>query len=190
MKRTIRLRESELRRMVAESVKRGLNETPLTYDIDNFSGKWTKNPSYDDYVDPEGYLDDPYHNPNSWEDEDWIDGDKNMENDYSWDHFDNKSVAPGLDSYYTVGKGAIPREIDNAIANRNREKDWTPSQLRNAKNNKDKWIQGKRSLDDIEDNWEDVANESVSRKIDRIVSESIRRNMETIYQLTPSNHLV
>lgn len=158
MRRTIRLTESELKRMITESVRRVLNETRLDYDVDNFSGKWTKNPSMDDYVDDEGYLDDPNHAPNSWDDEDWIDGDKDMENDYSWEHFDNKSVAPGLDDYYTVGKGAIPRETDDAIRFRNKEKDWTPRQLKRGERIKNNWIKGKYDLDDVDDEWNEPIN--------------------------------
>lgn len=153
MRRTIRLRESELRRMISECVKRVLNETPLDYDVDNFSGRWTKNVSMDDYVDDEGYLDDPNNAPNSWDDEDWIDGDKDMENEYSWERFDNKVVAPGLDSYYTVGKRAIPRETDDAITYRNKEKYWTPRQLKQGERIKNNWIKGNFDLDDVSDYW-------------------------------------
>ena len=178
MKQTIKLRESELKRMISESVKRVMNETPLNYDEDNFSGRWTKNPSMDDYVDDEGYLDDPNYVPNSWDDEDWIEGDKDMENEYSWEQFDNKPIAHGLNDYYTVGKGAIPREIDNAITRRKMEKDWTPRQLRNGRINKNKWIKGERDLDSMQERWEDVVKESVRR----VLRESFEDDYNTARQ--------
>lgn len=57
-KKLIRLTESDIHKIIKESVKRILNETRLDYDVDNFSGKWNK-PDYDSYIDPEGYLDNP-----------------------------------------------------------------------------------------------------------------------------------
>ena len=178
MKQTFRLNESELKRVIAESVKRILNETLLNYDEDNFSGRWAKNPPMDDYVDDGGYLDDPNHIPNGWDDEEWIDGDKDMENEYSWEHFDNKPIAHGLDDYYTVGKDAIPREINKAIIDRNMKKDWKRGQLRNGRINKNKWIKGEMGLDTMEDNWQKTINETVRR----VLRESFEDDYNTARQ--------
>ena len=142
--------ESLIRSVVRESVNRILNETPLDYDEDNFSGRYTKNPNYDDYVDDEGYLDDPNHAPNSWEDDEWIDGDKDMENDYSWERFDNKPIAKGLDDYYSVGKGAVSREIDNAIKARNRKTNFSDNEIERGKRQMKRWVNGKKNLEDFD----------------------------------------
>ena len=48
MKKRIRLTESDLHRIVKESVQRILSETPLDYDVDNFSGKWDKDEAQED----------------------------------------------------------------------------------------------------------------------------------------------
>lgn len=148
-KKLIRLTESDIHKIIKESVKRILNETRLDYDVDNFSGKWNK-PDYDSYIDPEGYLDNP--NKKAQIERDL----KNIENDYSWDYFDNKSVAPGISNYYTVAKYAIPREVNQAILKRNKEKDWSNRELNNRQRMMKKWIEGKRNTEQIGDSWEDV----------------------------------
>lgn len=159
-KKLIRLTESDLHRIVKESVKRILNETRLDYDVDNFSGKWNKQ-NDDNYIDPEGYLDNPHDKDeiemNLFDDnEDYFTNAKKIENDYSWDNFDKKSVAPGISDYYTVAKGAIPREVNQAILRRNKENDWSNSELNNRQRMMKKWIEGKRDTEQIGDAWEDV----------------------------------
>ena len=130
MRRTIRLRESELRHIISESVRKILNETYLNDDEDDFNGRW--NGSKDDYIN----LDDPDNVPDF--------SDKNMENEYSWNLFDRKPVAPGLDNHYMVGKSEIPREIDYAISDRNAEKgEWRRRQLNRAKRRKNNWLNSK-----------------------------------------------
>ena len=57
----IRLSSSDFNRFITESVKRvikEMNETTLDYDIDNFSGRWSRGPRYDILVDGEVYYSD------------------------------------------------------------------------------------------------------------------------------------
>jgi hypothetical protein len=144
------------------NVTEGINETPLDYDIDNFSGRWTKSePSDEEWALADSaangdYLDDPFHAPNSWDDDEWVDGDKDMENDYSWDRFENKPMAPGLDNSYLAGKRSIPRDIDSAIAQRNRKNNWSDGELRHGRRMMDKWVNGQRDNEDLEDGWDDI----------------------------------
>ena len=150
-----------------------LNETPLNYDIDNFSGWWTKPKNWnipnrdlisgEEYIDDEGYLDDPYKSneiEDALKDDEWEWGKdmdlKGAENEYSWDRFDGKPIAQGLDPYYKVGKGAVDREVDDAISRRNRQNDWSDRELRNGDRMMDKWVNGKRDADDIGDAWDDI----------------------------------
>lgn len=162
MKKEIKLTEGELKTLVKEAATKILSETPLNYDIDNFSGRWTKSePSDDELALADSaangdYLDDPFHAPNNWDDDEWIDGDKDMENDYSWDRFENKPMAPGLDNSYLAGKRSIPRDIDSAIAQRNRKNNWSDGELRHGRRMMDKWVNGQRDNEDLEDGWDDI----------------------------------
>ena len=165
----IKLSEAELKQVVKEAAMKILSETPLNYDIDNFSGRWTK-PSngYDltsgeEYIDDEGYLDDPYKHDeieNALADDEWEWGKdmdmKGAENEYSWDRFEHKPIAPGLDPYYSVGKRVVPREVDNAIAMRNKQGDWRDNELRHGRRMMDKWVNGQRDNEDLEDGWDDL----------------------------------
>lgn len=155
MKKIIRLTESDLHKIIKESVNKILKETRLDYDEDNFSGKYTKTKT-DDYINQDDYLDDPYDKPNSFDDEDWIDGDKNMENDYSWNLFNHKSIAPGVGGYYNVNKFGVQKDIDDAHIARNRKNNWTKKELNNGNRMMSKWVNGNRDLDDIDDAWNDV----------------------------------
>ena len=166
MKKQLKLTESELRQVVKEAAMKILSETPLNYDIDNFSGRHSKTePSDEEWALADSaangdYLDNPFNQPNSWDDDEWIDGDKDMENEYSWDRFDEKPIAQGIDDYYKVGKSAVPREVDDAISSRNRANDWSERELRNRDRMMDKWVNGKRDVDDIGDAWDDIHYES------------------------------
>lgn len=157
-----KLTEGELKQLVKEAAIKVLTETPLNYDIDNFSGRWTKSEPSDeelalaDSAANGDYLDDPFHAPNNWDDDEWIDGDKDMENDYSWDRFENKPMAPGLDNSYLAGKRSIPRDIDSAIAQRNRKNNWSDGELRHGRRMMDKWVNGQRDNEDLEDGWDDI----------------------------------
>ena len=167
--RQIKLSEAELKQVVKEAAMKILSETPLNYDVDNFSGRWTK-PSngYDltsgeEYIDDEGYLDDPYKHDeieNALADDEWEWGKdmdmKGAENEYSWDRFEHKPIAQGLDPYYSVGKRAVPREVDNAIDMRNRKNDWRDNELRHGRRMMDKWVNGQRDNEDLEDGWDDL----------------------------------
>ena len=162
MKRRVRLTEGDLHNIVKESVKRILKETPLNYDIDNFSGRWYKGePSEEEMELTDLYhngdqLGDPFHSPNSFDDDEWIDGDKDMENDYSWYLFNRKPIANGVSDFYKVGRGAVPREVNDAQSMRNNKKDWSEKELRNGKRMMNNWVKGKRNLDDIGDAWDDI----------------------------------
>ena len=186
MNKQMRLTEAELKQVVKEATMKILSETPLNYDVDNFSGRWTKPknwniPNYDlisgeEYIDDEGYLDDPYKNDeieDALKDDEWEWGKdmdlKGAENDYSWDRFDGKPIAQGLDPYYKVGKGAVGREVDDAIDMRNRQNDWSDKELRNGARMMDKWVSGKRNADDIGDAWDDIHYES--RKPMKVINE-------------------
>lgn len=49
-KSTIKLNEAQLKKIVAESVKKVLRETSLDYDEDNFSGRNYRPAHYDIYI--------------------------------------------------------------------------------------------------------------------------------------------
>lgn len=171
--RQIKLSEAELKQVVKEAAIQVLKETPLDYDIDNLSGRWTKPKNWnipnrdltsgEEYIDDEGYLDDPYKKneiEDALKDDEWEWGKdmdlKGAENYYSWDRFDGKPIAQGIDPYYKVGKGAVGREVDDAISRRNKENDWSDRELMNGDRMMDKWVSGKRDADDIEDAWDDL----------------------------------
>jgi len=173
----IRLTEAELKQLVKEAATKILSETPLNYDIDNFSGRWTKPKNWnipnrdltsgEEYIDDEGYLDDPYKSneiEDALKDDEWEWGKdmdlKGAENYYSWDRFDGKPIAQGLDPYYKVGKGAVGREVDDAISRRNRENDWSDRELRHGDRVMDKYVHGKYDGEDVGDAWDDLHYES------------------------------
>jgi hypothetical protein len=203
--RQIKLSEAELKQVVKEAAMKVLSETPLNYDIDNFSGRWTK-PSngYDltsgeEYIDDEGYLDDPYKHDeieNALADDEWEWGKdmdmKGAENEYSWDRFEHKPIAPGLDPYYSVGKRVVPREVDNAIAMRNRQGDWSDRELRHGARMMDKWVKGQRDNGGLEDAWDDLHFESkepmkvTEAELKNIVKEAAMRVLEKI-EIDPKN---
>ena len=101
-------------------------------------------------------MDDPYNEPCNLEDEDWIDNNKDMEKDYSWDLFNQKSVAPGVGGYYNVNKFGIQKDIDDAHAIRKHKKDWAKKELNNGNRMMSKWVKGERNLDDVDDAWDDI----------------------------------
>ena len=159
MEKKIRLTEAELKQVVKEAAMKILSETPLNYDIDNFSGRWNKN-TPDEELNPSDYLDNPYDAPNSFDDDEWVDGDKDMENEYSWNAFDRQAVAPGVDDHYNVMKTGVPSEIDKAISRRNKENDWSEMELKNRDRMMDKYVNGERDADDIGDAWDGIHYES------------------------------
>ena len=151
MGKQMRLTEAELKQVVKEAAMKILSETPLNYDIDNFSGRWTKSePSDEEWALADSaangdYLDNPFNPPNSWDDDEWIDGDKDMENDYSWDLYHRMN---------NVGKSPIDRQHDIMDAAQNRRDHaayWTDRDNERGKGLMDKWVNGKRDLDDLED---------------------------------------
>ena len=177
MSKQMRLTEAELKQVVKEAAIKILSETPLNYDVDNFSGRWTKPKNWnipnrdltsgDEYIDDEGYLDDPYKSneiEDALKDDEWEWGKdmdlKGAENWYSWDRFDGKPIAQGLDPYYKVGKGAVGREVDDAISRRNRENDWSDRELRHGGRVMDKYVHGKYDGEDVGDAWDDLHYES------------------------------
>lgn len=115
----------------------------------------------EEYIDAEGYLDDP-DAKNDIENAMYEDGyydsfpsDEAAENDYSWNLFDNKGIAPGAFGEYYVKKDGLDDEIDHIMQRAGKE-DWSPGELRNGRRNMDRWIKGRRSLEDIEDSWADL----------------------------------
>ena len=132
-------------------VTEGINETPLDYDIDNFSGRWTKSePSDEEWALADSrangdYLDDPFHAPNSWDDDEWVDGDKDMENDYSWGLYQRMN---------NVGKSPVDRQhdiMDAAQTRRDHAAYWTDKDNERGRKLMDKWINGKRDTDELGD---------------------------------------
>lgn len=153
MSKQMRLTEAELKQVVKEAAIKILSETPLNYDVDNFSGRWNKNmPDNDEDLalaisNASGdYLDDPFNPPNSWDDDEWVDGDKDMENDYSWDLHDWK---PDYSS-----------QIDREISRRNDKTNWTDRELRHGGRVMDKYVHGKYDGEDVGDAWDDLHYES------------------------------
>lgn len=151
MNRQIRLSESELKQVIKEAAMKILSETPLNYDVDNFSGRWNKSePSDEEWALADSaangdYLDNPLNPPNSWDDDEWVDGDKDMENDYSWDLYHRMN---------NVGKSPVDRQHDVMDAAQNRRDHaayWTDRDNERGKRLMSKWVDGKRDLDDLED---------------------------------------
>lgn len=146
-----KLTEGELKQLVKEAAIKVLTETPLNYDIDNFSGRWTKSEPSDEELalaDSRAngyYLDDPFHAPNSWDDDEWVDGDKDMENDYSWSLYHRMN---------NVGKSPVDRQHDIMNAAQNRRDHaayWTDRDNERGRNLMNKWINGKRDTDELGD---------------------------------------
>lgn len=156
-----RITESRLRGMIREAVRRALNETPLNYDIDNFSGRHYKD-SPEEFVDTDGYLDDPTCKSDieyeMFEDPyyDNFPSREAAENDYSWDLFNKRGVAPGAFGSYNVTRRGLDNEIDNIMTAHSREGQWSDKELRNGNKNMERWVQGRRTTDSVGDSWEDL----------------------------------
>ena len=165
----MRLTEEELKGIIKEAAIKVLTETPLDYDIDNFSGRWTKNMP-NDYIDgeSEGYFDDPNRKGDIESDlDDYAseEGDmrpmKDIENDYSWGLHDNQPIAQGVESdYYKTTRNGVPHEIDYALRMRNRDNSWTDRELRHGGRVMDKYVHGKYDGEDVGDAWDDLHYES------------------------------
>jgi len=149
--KNMKLTEAELKQVIKEATMKILSETPLNYDIDNFSGRWNKSEPSDeelalaDSAANGDYLDNPFNPPNSWDDDEWIDGDKDMENDYSWDLYHRMN---------NVGKSPVDRQHDIMDAAQNRRDHaayWTDRDNERGNRLMSKWVDGKRDLDDLED---------------------------------------
>lgn len=192
MKRTVRLNKSGLRNLIRESVKRVLMETELTYDVDNFSGRWNKTePNMDDFIDPEGYLDDPNDNPSSgsgWNEfVDDFDGDnKSAEEEYSWMLHDNQPVAPGVGGHYTVGKNGVENDVDDAITINNHRLYGNEAKIdRIANRARTRWINGRtpEDMDDWTDDMKYLHPEAFGEsKLHRIVKESVKKVLKEDYK--------
>ena len=165
----IKLTEEELKQLVKEASIKVLAETPLNYDIDNFSGKWNKNVP-DDYIDgeSEGYFDDPNRKGDiEYDLDDYAseEGDtrpmKDIENDYSWGLHDNQPIAQSPESEYAMStKAGVPFDVDKAISMRNRGNNWTDRELRHGGRVMDKYVHGKYDGEDVGDAWDDLHYES------------------------------
>ena len=162
----MKLTEAELKQVVKEAAMKILSETPLNYDVDNFSGRWTKSePSDEEWALADSaangdYLDDPFHAPNSFDDDGWVNGDKDMEKDISWGLHDHQPIAKGVDPYTSVSKQGIPREMDKIFDRRNRETNWTDKELNHGGRVMDKYVNGKYNGEDVGDDWSDLHYES------------------------------
>jgi len=165
----MRLTEAELKQVVKEAAMKILSETPLNYDIDNFSGRWNKNVP-DDYIDgeSEGYFDDPNRKSDiEYDLDDYAseEGDtrpmKDIENDYSWGLHDNQPIAQSPESEYAMStKAGVPFDVDKAISMRNRGNNWTDRELRHGGRVMDKYVHGKYDGEDVGDAWDDLHYES------------------------------
>lgn len=163
------LTEAELKQLVKEAATKILTETPLNYDIDNFSGRWNKNMP-DDYIDgeSEGYFDDPNRKSDiEYDLDDYAseEGDtrpmKDIENDYSWGLYDNQPIAQSPESEYAMStKAGVPFDVDKAISMRNRGNNWTDRELRHGGRVMDKYVHGKYDGEDVGDAWDDLHYES------------------------------
>ena len=163
------LTEAELKQIVKEAATKILTETPLNYDIDNFSGRWNKNIP-DDYIDgeSEGYFDDPNRKGDiEYDLDDYAseEGDtrpmKDIENDYSWGLYDNQPVAQSPESEYAMStKAGVPFDVNKAISMRNRGNNWTDRELRHGGRVMDKYVHGKYDGEDVGDAWDDLHYES------------------------------
>ena len=169
MSKQVRLTEAELKQIIKETATKILTETPLNYDIDNFSGRWSKNMP-DDYIDgeSEGYFDDPNKKGDiEYDLDDYAseEGDtrpmKDIENDYSWGLYDNQPIAQSPESEYAMStKAGVPFDVDKAISMRNRGNNWTDRELRHGGRVMDKYVHGKYDGEDVGDAWDDLHYES------------------------------
>ena len=171
MSKQVRLTEAELKQIIKETATKILTETPLNYDIDNFSGRWSKNMP-DDYIDgeSEGYFDDPNRKGDiEYDLDDYAseEGDtrpmKGIENDYSWGLYDNQPIAQSPESGYAMStstKAGVPFDVDKAISMRNRGNNWTDRELRHGGRVMDKYVHGKYDGEDVGDAWDDLHYES------------------------------
>lgn len=146
-KKRIRLTESDLHRIIKESVKQILKETRLDYDEDNFSGRYNIN-NNSDYIDDYGYIDNPNEKP-------YLGGDKKQENEYSWREFDTHGVIPtasGNGKFFRKGTDKyIKKDVNDSLYNRDLHKYWTERDIDRANRLKNRWINGKRSTESLED---------------------------------------
>ena len=132
MEGQIKLTEEELKQVIKEAATKILSEGPEDWALADSRANGD-------------YLDDPYHEPNSWDDDGWEDGNKDMENDYSWnlhDRINNVGMSP-VDHQHDV--------MDAAQARRDHAAYWTDRDNERGRGLMDKWINGERSLDDLED---------------------------------------
>jgi len=171
--RQIKLSEAELKQLVKEAAMKILSETPLNYDVDNFSGRWTKSDPSDeemalaDSAANGDYLDNPMDKDELEQamfDDTLENGDerpmKDIENDYSWNAFDRQAVAQGVDPFYKIMKTGVPSEVDKAIAMRNNQGNWSDRELRHANRVMNKYVHGKYDGEDVGDAWDDLHFES------------------------------
>lgn len=132
MEDQIKLTEEELKQVIKEAATKILSEGPEDWALADSRANGD-------------YLDDPYHEPNSWDDDGWEDGNKDMENDYSWNLHDRIN---------NIGKSPVDHQHDimnAAQARRDHASYWTDNDNERGNRLMNKWINGERSLDDLED---------------------------------------
>ena len=127
MKKLVRLTESDLHRIVKKSVKRELKEGFEDYDV--FMHNY--NDAMSDY-----YADDP---------RDYYPDGKEGDIEYSWDEFAYENGNTPKATKYRQGL------MNDMQFNRNLKKYWTKRDNERGKELMKKWVNGKRSLDDLDD---------------------------------------
>lgn len=129
-KRKLKITENRVKQIVAETIKRVLREEINVED--------------DYYEHPEAYLENP-----ASDNDYWGGYDKEEDNEYSWNLFNDKPIAPGVGAY-NVGKRAIPQDIDKALDGRKRQ-DWSERDVNRGRRVMSKWVNGKYDSEDLED---------------------------------------
>ena len=175
MKQTIKLRESDLKRMIAESVKRVLREKKEEYDWAEFE------------KDPEGKKE--FDVNNSWEYYDYV-------------HSTPKEVRPYDDAYWNLANRGDNNTLLWDLQNNHLDGssdiythmfyDVNPDSWKANKEKGEQDNQKKKNQWEKDKRWQKAADsrplhrkgslnrameESMNRKIGRIVSECIRRNI-------------
>lgn len=165
MKRTIRLSESKLRSLIQNAI----NEAGEQFDWSAFENPELWNDAARDAkylkAQMDGNLDYPYDSDPYYHGE----YDKEEDNDYSWERWDNRPVALSPISNTWSSANEVPDDIDYAIDNNNKRLygDEAKTELI-GKQAREKWVNG--ASPDYMAGWTDA-------KLESIVRESVRRTL-------------
>ena len=112
MKRTVRLRESELRRMIAESVRRVLNEGNKINNKKGYFGRMRDDNGEEHLTPLSSYAkkDANHHISNDWTEFDDA-AFKHIDREYQDDSMDYGGKNPNRDLIYNVAKLGIPMKL-------------------------------------------------------------------------------